>query len=114
MKKLCIIHGGAASLGVATGRAVVIKHAGDITKVKDNEIIISRKASPELSIVFGRANAIVTENGGQSSNVMQIARTYGIPAVVGISGLTEMISDGDLVRVDGTNGTVEIKERNAA
>ena len=104
------IHGGAAAAGVAMGRAVVITKDDDILKVKDGAVIVSRTASPKLAIILSKANAIATENGGQASNAMGFARTYGIPAVIGISGLTEIIRDGDIIRVDGTKGTIEIKE----
>jgi len=105
------IHGGTASPGVAVGRAVVIKKDEDILKVKDGAVIISRTASPKLAIILSKANGIATENGGQASNTMVFARTYGMPAVVGIPGLTEIIRDGDIIRIDGKKGTIEIKER---
>ncbi len=105
------MHGRIASLGVAIGRAAVITKDEDILKVEDGAVIISKTASPNLAIVLSKANAIDTENGGQASNAMEIARTYGITAVAGIPELTEIIRDGDIVRVDGTHGTIEIKER---
>ncbi|GMA64295.1 PEP-utilizing enzyme [Alicyclobacillus fastidiosus] len=37
-----------------------------------------------------------------------VAREYGIPAVVGIDNATEVIKDGEYIRVDGTKGFVEI------
>jgi phosphoenolpyruvate synthase/pyruvate phosphate dikinase len=105
-----VIHGRAASLGVTTGRAVVIINDEDMLKVKDGVVIISRTASPGLELVLARANAIATENGGQSATVMGAARAYGIPAVTGIPGLMEKINDGDIVKVDGTNGIIEIRK----
>jgi phosphohistidine swiveling domain-containing protein len=105
------MHGRTASLGSAMGRAAVITKADDILKVKNGAVIIAKKASPKFAIILSKVNAIATENGGQSSNAMGFAREYGIPAVTGISGLTEIVRDGDIIRVDGTNGTVEIKER---
>lgn len=105
------MHGGIASLGVAIGRAAVIKKDDDILKVEDGAVIISKTASPKLAIVLSKANAIATENGGQASNAMEFARSYGIPAVAGIPELTEIIRDGDIVIVDGTHGTIEIQER---
>ena len=37
-----------------------------------------------------------------------VAREYGIPAVVGVDDATTAISNGDLIRVNGSNGYVEI------
>jgi len=103
-------YGRAVSSGVAMGRAVVITKDEDILKVKDGSVIISKTASPKLAVVLEKAIAIATENGGHAANSMVFARLYGIPAVVGIFGLTEIIKDGDFVRVDGTNGNIEIRK----
>ncbi len=40
-----------------------------------------------------------------------IAREYGIPCVSGIIGITELIKDGDLIEVYGTNGVIRILEQ---
>ena len=37
-----------------------------------------------------------------------IAREYGLPAVVGVQHATRVIRDGQRIRLDGTNGYVEI------
>jgi phosphohistidine swiveling domain-containing protein len=39
------------------------------------------------------------------------AREYGIPAVVGTWNATNSIRDGDIVRIDGSAGVVEILQR---
>jgi rifampicin phosphotransferase len=104
------IRGRIASLGVAMGRAVVVTKADDIKKVKEGAVVISKTASPKLAVLLSKVNAIVTENGGQSSTTMVFAREYGIPALVGVSGLTEIIKNGDIVRVDAIRGIVEIEK----
>ncbi len=37
-----------------------------------------------------------------------IAREYGLPAVVGVENATRLIRDGQKIRVNGTEGYVEI------
>jgi len=37
-----------------------------------------------------------------------IAREYGLPAVVGVENATQLIKDGQNIRVNGTEGFVEI------
>ncbi|MEZ5262867.1 MAG: PEP-utilizing enzyme [Acidimicrobiales bacterium] len=37
-----------------------------------------------------------------------IAREYGLPAVVGVQGATRLIDDGRRIRVNGTEGYVEL------
>ncbi|HEV8696652.1 MAG TPA: PEP-utilizing enzyme, partial [Candidatus Limnocylindrales bacterium] len=51
---------------------------------------------------------LVTDTGGTTSHPAVLSREFGIPAVVGTSVATKRIRTGDRIRVDGTNGTVEI------
>ena len=44
------------------------------------------------------------------SHAVIVSRELGIPAVVSVTGATETIPDGALVRVDGTAGTVTVLE----
>jgi pyruvate,water dikinase len=37
-----------------------------------------------------------------------IAREYGLPAVVGVEHATQLIQDGQRIRVNGTDGYIEI------
>ena len=39
-----------------------------------------------------------------------VAREYGLPAIVGLETVTERLKTGQLVRVDGSSGVVEILE----
>ncbi|MDP7532463.1 MAG: PEP-utilizing enzyme, partial [SAR202 cluster bacterium] len=50
----------------------------------------------------------VVETGGILSHAAVTAREYGIPAVMGIAGATRTIRDGQLLEVDGTEGTVRL------
>ena len=65
-------------------------------------------ASRNLIGIIPRLRALATERGGTLAIASGVAREHGIPAVVGAAGLTGMIKDGDIIRVDGTKGTVEI------
>ena len=58
--------------------------------------------------LFPRAAAVVTDVGAPLSHAAIVARELGIPAVVGCGNATMRLRTGDLVRVDGTAGTVEV------
>jgi len=40
-----------------------------------------------------------------------VAREYGLPCVSNVEGAVERLRNGDILRVDGTHGTVEILQR---
>jgi len=63
---------------------------------------------PSWTPIFINACAVVMEIGGALQHGAIIAREYGLPCVTGIEKATEMIKDGDLIEVDGTNGFVKI------
>lgn len=50
--------------------------------------------------------AIVTAAGGPTSHSAILARELGIPAVVGIGTQAALLTDGEMIGVDGTDGTI--------
>ena len=54
------------------------------------------------------AAAIVTDVGAPLSHAAIVARELGIPAVVGCGNATMRLHTGDLIRVNGGQGTVEV------
>ena len=103
-----LIKGQAASIGVAEGRATVIKTPEGIDFTDGDAILICPFLSRELIPLFPKFAGLVSDIGGILSDPATVAREYGIPTVVGTSRATELINDGDLVRVDGSEGEVAI------
>ena len=97
-----------ASPGVIEGQATVITGYRDLSKIKTDTILVCPYMSPELTTIFPRIKAVVTDHGGKLASAATIAREYGIPAVAGTLTATESINDGDIISVDGTEGYVEI------
>ncbi len=81
----------------------------DAGKVEKGEVLVTVFTDPGWTPLLGRVSAVVTETGGILSHAAVISREYGIPAVLAVNGATSAIVDGDLVVVDGTHGTVEVK-----
>jgi pyruvate,water dikinase len=97
-----------ASPGVAEGPARVVLSAEEIVKVKEGEILVAPITAPSWNPVFLKVKATVTDIGGIMSHTAIVCREYGLPAVVGTGFATKVIKDGQRIRVDGTNGVVEI------
>ena len=103
-----LLRGAAASPGVVEGAARVVRAVADITTVQDGEILVCSVTSPAWGPVFTKIKAAVSDSGGIMSHAAIVAREYGLPAVVGTGRATTVISTGQRIRVDGTNGTVEV------
>lgn len=75
--------------------------------IPNGEIITGKYKSENLPA--GAIAGLVTEVGGLMTHGAVIAREYGLPAVVGVENATRLIKDGQRVRVNGTDGYVEIR-----
>jgi pyruvate,water dikinase len=56
--------------------------------------------------LFAQAAGLIVEVGGLLSHGSIVAREYGIPAVVGVTGATRTIRTGDRITLDGATGRV--------
>ena len=103
-----VVRGASGSAGTATGVARVVRSLAEAGRLQAGEILVAEMTAPPWTPLFGVAAAVVTETGGILSHSAVVAREYGIPAVVGATGATTTIKDGDVVEVDGDAGTVRI------
>ncbi|MCP4537261.1 MAG: hypothetical protein GY832_08945 [Chloroflexi bacterium] len=103
------LRGFAASPGSYTGRARVLRSPSDGT-VEPGEVLVVPATSPGWAPLLLAAGALVTEIGGTLSHGAIIAREYGLPAVLNVAGATRHIRTGQLVHVDGSQGTVRLLE----
>lgn len=75
---------------------------------EDPWLIVAQDISPAdmVQLKGRRVGAFVTELGGATSHTAIVARSLGIPAVVGVPRVLEFVHNGDLVVVDGKVGAV--------
>ncbi len=95
------------SAGTIEGRARVILDMAE-ADVEAGDILVTAHTDPSWSPLFVAINGLVTEVGGLMTHGAVIAREYGLPAVVGVERATRLIRDGQRIRVNGTDGYVEI------
>lgn len=101
------IAGLAVSSGTIEGRARVILNMED-ANIEAGDILITKFTDPSWTPLFVSIQGLVTEVGGLMTHGAVIAREYGLPAVVGVENATQLIKDGQRIRVNGTDGYVEI------
>ncbi len=102
------LKGMAASPGVVEGFARVITGPDQLDQLQQGEILVAPVTSPSWGPVFGKITATVTDIGGMMSHAAIVCREYGLPVVTGTGSASTKIKTGMRLRVDGSNGTVEI------
>ncbi len=99
------------SPGVVQGRVKMLLFANE-KPVLPGEILVARATDPGWTPLFINAKGIILEIGGALQHGAVVAREYGIPCVSGCDNATQLLRDGQLVEVDGSNGVVRILESN--
>jgi rifampicin phosphotransferase len=95
------------SAGTIEGRARVILDIAQ-ADLEAGDILVTAYTDPSWTPLFVAIKGLVTEVGGLTSHGAVIAREYWLPAVVGVEHATQLIRDGQRIRVHGTDGYVEI------
>ena len=97
----------AVSAGIVEGRARVIEDIAE-ADLEAGDILVTTHTDPSWSPLFVAIAGLVTEVGGLMTHGAVIAREYGLPAVVAVEQATRLIRNGERIRVNGTDGYVEI------
>jgi rifampicin phosphotransferase len=95
------------SAGTIEGRARVIVDIAQ-ADLEAGDILVTTYTDPSWTPLFLAIKGLATEVGGLMTHGAVIAREYGLPAVVGVEHATNLIRDGQRIRVHGTDGYVEI------
>jgi len=83
----------------------------ELSHLDDATVIVAHELSPVDTALLARhrVTAFVTEAGGKTSHTSIVARSMDVPAVVGVHGVIDAAGSGDLVVVDGSEGTVVLR-----
>jgi phosphoenolpyruvate synthase/pyruvate phosphate dikinase len=77
-------------------------------RLEPGEVFVTQVTDVGYTPLFGHAAAVVTDIGGTMSHAAVVAREFGIPAVTDTATATAQLTDGMVVEVDGTTGTVVV------
>lgn len=99
------------SPGEFTGKARVITDIHQTSSLTKNDILVTYFTDPGWTPVLARVGGVITEVGGLLSHAAVIGREYGIPAVLNLIDATKLIRDGDIIKINGKTGLVEILEK---
>jgi pyruvate,water dikinase len=102
------LQGIGASAGIIEGKIKIVKSLSDSDNIDADTILVVPYTDSGWSTILAQAGGIIAEVGGKLSHGAIIAREYKIPAVMDIHHATEILQNGQLVRLNGVKGTVEI------
>lgn len=91
-----------AVLTGATDCAAIVGNLEPDTVIVADDLAPSETAAIDVANIAG----IVLDGGGRTSHTAILARSMGIPAVMGLGNATGVITTGDLVLIDGNKGQV--------
>jgi pyruvate kinase len=103
--------GNAIINGVGIGKKPVTGHAKLITTAnlddfKEGDILVVKTLTPEVSQILPLASAIITEEGGLSSEGAIAGLHYDIPVIVNVVKALDILEHGKLISVDPKRGVV--------
>ena len=101
------------SPGEAVGPVRIVRSTDDFASFPTGAILVARTTNPAWTPLFHAAKGVVVESGGPLSHGAVTAREMGIPAVMAVRSVLAILRDGDIVRVDGGRGIVEILQSSA-
>lgn len=82
----------------------------ELSHLTHEAVVVAYDLTPSQTAALDKQNVrgLATDAGGRTSHTAILAHALGIPAIVGVEGLSAAVSTGDTVIVDGNNGVVVI------
>ncbi len=104
-----ILHGEPSSPGSFTGKArVVITRTSRPPSVKKGNILVTENTGPDWVPIFPLIGGLILDGGDNFQHASLICREYSIPCVIKTKEGTKTISDGQIVKIDGSKGLITL------
>ncbi|MGE4468589.1 MAG: PEP/pyruvate-binding domain-containing protein [Desulfovibrio sp.] len=104
--KLLLAGGITAAPGAACGEVRLVKRDADALDVPRGAVLVLRQPLPRRAVLISRAAAVVAEEGGAAGHLANVAREFGIPAVFGMRGALQKLTNGQLVTLDADRSAI--------
>ncbi|QUL98181.1 MAG: phosphoenolpyruvate--protein phosphotransferase [Candidatus Fermentithermobacillus carboniphilus] len=87
-----------------------IQDRGSLKSIPEGSVVVAYDLAPSdtACLEIDKVVGIVLDRGGRTSHTAILARSLGIPAVVGTQNATQLVSQGDILTLDGDKGEVGI------
>lgn len=105
-----VMQGVPCSGGISEGEALVVEDISMLEGCKD-KILVTKMTDPGWVFYLASAKGVISQKGSILSHTAIISREIGIPSVVGVTDVMNRINTGDIVKMDGSSGRIEIVRR---
>lgn len=89
-----------ASPGVGFGPVFVARREVDALRFPEGAVLVASMALPRWAALLSRASALVTEQGGITGHLANVAREFGVPALFDVAEASTRFAEGQEVTVD--------------
>ncbi|MTW84286.1 pyruvate kinase [Virgibacillus dakarensis] len=91
----------------AYGKVVVAKNAKEaLEKVDEDDIIVTYGTDRDMMPAIEKAGGIITEEGGLTSHAAVVGLSLGIPVIVGVKNVFDLLKDGEDITIDAAKGDI--------
>lgn len=79
--------------------------------IQEDFVIIAEDLTPADTVKLDKKflRGFVTERGGKTSHTVILAKSLGIPAIVGAEGIMETAEKGERIYIDGDTGVIAVR-----
>jgi pyruvate,water dikinase len=95
-----------ASKGIAAGAVYRISDEDDMINVPQNAILLTREIPSSLVSLLKRVGAVISEKGSKTSHFASVAREFGLPVIVGLGDMSDVLKQEQIVTVNAYQGTI--------
>lgn len=106
IKEKVVVRGVGIFPGIVRGRVKIIENVAEGDRMEEGDVLVTSMTTPEMTAIYSKARAIVTDEGGITCHAAIVSRELKIPAVIGTGEATSMFMDGMVVEVNSREGIV--------
>ena len=92
--------GTVAHAGVGAGPVCLVTSDEEMERFPEGAVLLTRYTAPWLARIVPRAAAIISERGSAAGHLATIAREFRVPALVGVEGAADILTEGREITVD--------------
>ena len=93
------------SKGLVEGEVLIVEKLQDLPNLQD-KILITKMTDPGWVYVLMQAKGVIAEQGSLLSHTAIISRELGIPSIVNVPHVTQILQTGEKIKMDGTSGII--------